>query len=231
MRELVRGDAGEEASFSQSDDRTTAMSGRPHRENYNSHDSADHERRSGPLLQTLSISFPRHPVADHQEHGRRFIHQQEPFEAMHSTQPNNHHAQQQHDSSGYAYHQPLPSGPVMAPTTSSDGSYANHSYAAVPYTVIGPHHTASSFESHGSAMSGPYVMGGPGHVVTYSYGPHPGMIAYPGYPHQQTHHYPPTWMHAAPPPKIDYVKNIKPTDVLCGRGGATNCKKDLIYLQ
>ena len=59
---------------------------------------------------------------------------------------------------------------------------------------------SASFESHGSA---PYIQ--------YSYGTPTTVIAYP--------HYPPPRM---APPKIDYISEIKPEDVLCGRGGATN---------
>ena len=70
-------------------------------------------------------------------------------------------------------------------------------------------------------------MGGSGHVVTYSYGLHPPAIAYPAYPHQHPHYQ--TWMHAAPPLKIDYINEIKPADVLCGHGGATNCMDTHLY--
>jgi hypothetical protein len=93
-------------------------------------------------------------------------------------------------------------------------SYSNDPYGGMPCAVHGPHHAIASFESHGSSsMSSPFVVGGTGLVVTYSYGPHPPMIVYPGYPHQQPHY--PTWIQAAPPPKIDNVKDIKATrDVL-----------------
>jgi len=94
-----------------------------------------------------------------------------------------------------------PYHPMMAPTPSSDSSFATYPPPPFPYAV---HHP--SFESHAS--------GGPTPYVTYSYGapppPHATVIAYP--------HYPP-W---AMPPKIQYIQKIEPEDVLCGRGGATN---------
>lgn len=110
-----------------------------------------------------------------------------------------------HPGAGYhSSHYPYHHGPIMAPALSTDASsYSNYPPYTVPYAVHV--HAAPSFESHGSSM--PYV--GPGHVVTYSYGPHPNAYPQPF----------PGW---AAPPQIQYVKDIKPSDVLCGRGGATN---------
>jgi hypothetical protein len=121
---------------------------------------------------------------------------------VHPPHPGYHSSTGQHPEAGYhsshyPYHHPVHSGLV-------DSSYSNYPPYSVPYAVHA--HAAPSFESHGSSMSsGPY-----GHVLTYSYGPHP--VAYP-----QPF---PAW--SAPPPQIQYVKNINPADVLCGRGGATN---------
>ena len=45
--------------------------------------------------------------------------------------------------------------------------------------------------------------------------------------HQPTYHYGPpqgyyNWHPAPPQNPIQYIRDIKPSDVLCGRGGATN---------
>lgn len=101
----------------------------------------------------------------------------------------------------------------VAPVPSSESTVFYHSYPPPhhhPYPVQAygmlptapPHST--SFESHGRSPS--------------KYSPSFTPYSYPLPPHPY-HYYP--W--APPPPPIEYISNIKPNDVLSGRGGATNC--------
>ena len=120
---------------------------------------------------------------------------------------------------------PHPPPPHMDTTSSSDDSpYRGRHQAFSPPMFQNPYATnlptthsdtqSSSFESHGSSHGVPPFVG----FAPSSHHPyHPAIMAPPpGYPH----YYP--W--AAPP--IEYITNIQPSDVLSGRGGATNshCK-------
>lgn len=90
--------------------------------------------------------------------------------------------------------------------TPSDSSSEPHYYGYGPSIAIHPQ-PSSSFESnrnHQGPFPPPhYVVSGP--IITYPFGPNS---------------FYPSW---GPPPKpIEYVKDFKSEDVLCGRGGATN---------
>mmetsp|Transcript_32962 Transcript_32962/g.75940 ORF Transcript_32962/g.75940 Transcript_32962/m.75940 type:complete len:330 (+) Transcript_32962:149-1138(+) len=107
--------------------------------------------------------------------------------------------------------------------SSSSGSHPYYGYG-LPIQA----RSGSSLESYGSppsvAMHHPYVVGPPPYV-TYSYGTvppvHPGSYFAP-------------WSAPPPPPQpVEYIRETKETDVLCGRGGATNShsgNKDFRYL-
>ena len=119
---------------------------------------------------------------------------------------------QGHDSSSYRRDQPpRHSGPIMS---HNNGPFENSGHAQYAYghPMPPPAYTSSSFESYGS---GPYphphyVVSAP--IITYPFAA-PGMHHHPGA-------FYPSW---GPPPKpIEYIHNIKSSDVLCGRGGATN---------
>ncbi|CAB9506552.1 expressed unknown protein [Seminavis robusta] len=141
-------------------------------------------------------------------------------------------------------HQPHPH---LQPGSSSDNSHpygstqqgpSPPSYPTSSYTD-NTHSHSSSFESSGSShsqsgsMPPPYPYGAhppsrdsaappPTHHHS-NHSPHPHYYSYPmmppGPPHPGYHHgYP--W---PPQPTIQYVHDVRPTDVLSGRGGATNC--------
>lgn len=72
---------------------------------------------------------------------------------------------------------------------------------------------SSSFESYSGTHPYPpphYVVSGP--MITYPFGP--------GMPHHGAFYHP--WAAPPPPKPIEYIRVTKSTDVLCGRGGATN---------
>jgi len=118
-----------------------------------------------------------------------------------------------HHENPYQYSQSweVPHFQPYSNNNSSENSSAQFHYNYGPPMPV-PTRASSSFESYGSnqgAYHAPhYVVSGP--IITYPFPPH----AMP------PNAYFPAW---GPPPKpIEYVKKIKSTDVLCGRGGATN---------
>jgi len=146
-----------------------------------------------------------------------------------------------HQQSYYAHSAAMP--PHMDTTSSSEDSpyhdhhhhhHHPHHYQGPPppsmqssYACLQTHSDtqSSSFESHGSSPGAvpPFVgFAYPGDSIQYAgsfhpmMGPPPPLPVPPGYPHYYACAFPP----------VEYVLNIEPTDVLSGRGGATNshCK-------
>jgi hypothetical protein len=105
--------------------------------------------------------------------------------------------------------------------SSSDSSpyfdTATHAPASYPTSSYTDHTSPSSFESHSS----PHIHGVPPYGGYHPPPPPPHAYHYPPPPHAYHPGYP--W---PPPARIQYVTNIRPQDVLSGRGGATNshCK-------
>ena len=88
---------------------------------------------------------------------------------------------------------------------------SEHSQYSYGHAVPPPAYSSSSFESYGinSYPHPHFVVSGP--IITYPFATS-GM-------QPQSAFYPP-W--GPPPTPVEFIRNIKSSDVLCGRGGATN---------